>query len=561
MTNCRAMTSILTIVLFAVAPCIGSRRGPVRAIYEVLLPEDAHGKQVRSLEIAEAPCDGRPNCRWYRMIGTKVSGDSYTLWFVTDAEPFTAAPADITFHRYILQEPNRPAVEYVDAGSGEAMVPLFHFVEELLPRADGDAAAELFETGTYLGHPLIRTRMLEGIVVTAPSQLETLRLRGDLIVGTSRNFRDDGKGRASREHNYTFVPFTQNDYEQMIAAGINYFTARGPQVNWICHKPVFYDGFSPEIAFPEELYRPNFRGLRMFLDEPACRLAGKYPEGASLQTAVDMIHEHIRHKLYNVSYRTLLNSHGIDTGTMSLVEPAIPIWETYIGTSYYQLEANPYGIVQECRWRIDPNADSEQILMLQRVNEEFGVNIPVTPENLFTWFYSQIRGPALAFGAKWGMSIYGQAEPHLRIASMQLAYDMGAEFVWFWTSDHDHHVPYTEQLELARAISEYADAQPPRDLDTLRGAADVAVVLPYGYTLPTVWQMFTWGTHIYPLDRTNSHGLTYRQVLGPAVCEIARCLGAGISYDVVPAGDLFNPRHYRRVFRVRADGSVRIGNR
>jgi len=154
------------------------------------------------------------------------------------------------------------------------------------------------------------------------------------------------------------------------------------------------------------------------------------------------------------------------------------------------------------------------------------------------------------------MSIYGQAEPDLRLPSMKLAYDFGAEFIWFWTSDHDHHVPYTEQLRLARAITAYAEACPPRDLAKLRRAATTAVVIPYGYSLPTCWQLFTWGTHIYPLDRENEYGLTYKEVLTPAVREIARCLKAGISYDVLPAGDAFDPEGYERIFSVAEDGST-----
>jgi hypothetical protein len=196
--------------------------------------------------------------------------------------------------------------------------------------------------------------------------------------------------------------------------------------------------------------------------------------------------------------------------------------------------------------------------MLQRTNEEFGVEIPVTPENLFLWSYSQMRGAARVFGSKWGMSIYGQAEPRLRFASMKLAYDLGAEFIWLWTSDHDHHVPYAEQLRLARQISEYAARRPPRDLDKLRQAAATAIVIPYGYSLPTCWQMFTWGTHIYPLDRKNEHGLTYKEVLTPAVEEIARCLKGQIPYDVVPAGDAFDPNGYERVIWIRADGTGSI---
>ncbi len=392
--------------------------------------------------------------------------------------------------------------------------------------------------------------------IKPPADVLWLEFRTDLLVGTSRNFRDDGRGRQNRKDNYNFIRFTKENYEEMIATGINNFRVQGEQVNWVCRRPVFYEGYDPAPAYPEELYRSNFRGVRMYLDEPACRLAGKYPPDAPLSKAVEMIQEHIREKLNQATLRNIFTQRGIDPGSMQLMEPEIPIWETYVGTSYYQMEANPYGLVQECRWRIDPEAESPQILMLQKINEEFGVVIPVTPDNLFLWFYSQMRGPARALKTKWGMSIYGQAEEKLRWPSMKLAYDLGAEFVWFWTSDHDHHVLYTEQLKLARKLSEYTKQQPKRDLVKLRNAATTAIVLPYGYTLPTQWQLHTWGTHIFLLKRKNKFGLTYKQVLTPAIQEIAHCLRENVSYDVVPAGKVFRPGEYKTVIWIRENGHV-----
>jgi hypothetical protein len=156
------------------------------------------------------------------------------------------------------------------------------------------------------------------------------------------------------------------------------------------------------------------------------------------------------------------------------------------------------------------------------------------------------------------MSIYGQAEPHLRLPSMQLAYDLGAEFIWFWTSDHGHHVPYTEQLALARQITEYAKKNPRPDLNKLRRAATTAIVLPYGYTLPTCWQLHTWGTHIYSLSRKNRLGLTYKQVLTPAIQHIARCLKNNIPYDVIPAGKEFDPTGYNKVIWIKEDATATI---
>jgi hypothetical protein len=115
-----------------------------------------------------------------------------------------------------------------------------------------------------------------------------------------------------------------------------------------------------------------------------------------------------------------------------------------------------------------------------------------------------------------------------------------------------------EQLALASQITEYAKSHPRLDLDKLRRAATTAVVLPYGYTLPTCWQLHTWGTHIYPLSRKNSLGLTYKGVLMPAIRQIACCLKDDISYDVVPAGKDFDPAGYEKVIWIKEDGTLSV---
>ncbi len=522
--------------------------------YDVVLPDNPHGQNVRQVEVAVQP-QGAEGF-WIRLTGTKVNGDVYRVWFLADRVPFAAEPKTVTISSYILQEPGREAVEFVDARTGKTVIPLFDFIGQLIPRTQGAIGESLFEKGMYLGLPIGRTSSAAATDIRPPKKVTRLALRSDLLIGTSRNVRDDGAPRKSKKDEYVYVPFTQGDYDEMIAAGINYFVVQDPQVEWICHRPVFYEGTGKTAAFPEELYRPNFRGLAMFIDEPACILAGKYPPGSPMTTAVTVIQEHIRKEMEQRGYRHKLAEQGIGLGTLDLVEPEIPIWETYVETSWYQLQANRVGIIQECRWRIDPAADSEQILLLQKINETFGVEIPITPENLFLWSYSSMRGAARVFGAKWGMAIYGQSEPALRWPSMRLAYDLGAEYLWFWTSDHDHHVPYAEQLALSRRISEYAKSHP-RDLAALRKKAKTAIVLPYGYTLPTSWQLFPWGTHIYPLDKKNDKGLTTQQVLTPAIEQIARCLREKIPYDVCVTGQGFRQEGYERVYEVLEDGSVK----
>ena len=555
MANFFKAVSILTI--FAVSsPSLAADKLPVRAVYQAALPEAPHPKLVKSVEIAACPAPGREDLYWYEITCLKVSGDSLKLWLLTDGHPFAGSSAKKTnFLRYIVQEAGQSPIEYVNIRSGKALLPMFGLAEKLLPRATEQGDGLLFEKGTFLGHPLARVPTMGKPFVALPKNIRKLFFNPDLLIGTSRNFRDDGKGRKSEKDNYNYVPFTKENYDEMIAAGINYFTAKGEQIDWIKRRAVFYEGYAPGIDFPEELFRPNFKGLQMFIDEPASRLAGKYARDGSPADAVKVIQAEIRRKLNNRGYESILREKGIDLGSLELTEPDVPIWETYIGTAYYQLEANPCGIIQECRWQIHPG-NFDRGRMLQRINAEFGTNIPVEPKNLFLWYYSQMIGPARVFGAKWGMSIYGHAEQELRLPSMKLAYDLGAAYIWFWTSDHNHHVPYTEQLALARTITDYAKAHPRPPLNKLLRRAKKAIVLPYGYTLPACWELDMYGSYIFSIDRKNELEIPYKQVLAPAVREIEYCLKNKIPYDVIPAGKDFDPAVYEEIVRVKEDKTL-----
>ncbi|MBN2136905.1 MAG: hypothetical protein JW720_03785 [Sedimentisphaerales bacterium] len=548
-------TAIILTILISTA-CLKADELPVRVIYKAVLPANPHPKMIRSVEIAIAPDQNQSNLNWHRITCTKASESPdkpFVVWILTGANLFPNEPTEeANLLRYIVQEPGQSPVEYINQRTGRAMPPLFSLTRQLLPHATVKTDEILFEKGVFLGHPIIRSDVLDAQVVTPPENIMRLVLNPDLLIGTSRNFRDDGKGRKSEKDNYNYIGFTEKEYDEMIDAGFNYFTAADKQIEYICRKPVFYEGYSPAIDFPEELFRSNFRGLSMFIDEPASRLAGKYARDASPIDAVKMIQAEIRNKRNNKGYQNLLLSKGIDLGDLELIEPDVPIWETYIGTAWYQLEAYPYGLVQECRWQINPG-NFDRGRMLQRINAEFDTDIPVKPENLFLWYYSQIIGPARHLNARWGMSIYGHAEHDLRLPSMKLAYDLGASFIWFWTSDHNHHVPYTEQLALTRAITDYAKAHPRPPLRKLMKRAKTVIVLPYGYTLPACWELDMFGSYIYPINRKNEFGLTYKEVLSPAIRKIEYCLKNGTPYDVVPAGKAFDPNVYEEIIRITED--------
>ena len=66
---------------------------------------------------------------------------------------------------------------------------------------------------------------------------------------------------------------------------------------------------------------------------------------------------------------------------------------------------------------------------------------------------------------------------------------MGARYVWFWTSDHDHHVPWVEQLALARHLHEHAQTHPRPSLYGPPPQIDTAIVIPNGFflSLENLW--------------------------------------------------------------------------
>ncbi len=535
---------------------------PVRAVYEAVLPENPAGSLVRSVEITLCPDRTNPQALWHRLVCEKHDGSRFRIWLLATGNVLRwPVPEGVEFLRYILEEPGKGPVEYVHQRTGRALTPLFDFVGQLLPRAEGPCEGPLFEKGVFLGHPIVRKQVSAEARVRPPRDIRRLLLDPDLLIGTSRNFKDDGTGRPDPNANYGFTPFVEADYEKMIAAGINYFLVDEKQYEWIDGQAVFYENYAKKPRYyPEELFRSTFRGANMFIDEPACILAGQHARDASPVQAARNLQAHIREKNNGQVYRSRLREAGIDVGTMDLTEPAIPIWETYVSTAYYQLEANRYGIVQECRWQ-PVQGNRSRGTMLRRLNEMFDVDIPLTPRNQFLWFYSQMIGPARVLQCKWGMSLYGQAEPELRVPSMELAYDLGASFIWFWTSDHDHHVLFTEQLELARAITDYAKTHPRPDPATLLNQAKVAIVLPYGYAMPSCFEMFMYGSYIFKMERKNEFGLSYKEVLAPAVKEAARCLRDDVAYDVLPAAEGLDLGGYEEVIRIGEDGSVQHSRR
>lgn len=174
--------------------------------------------------------------------------------------------------------------------------------------------------------------------------------------------------------------------------------------------------------------------------------------------------------------------------------------------------------------------------------------------------FAFLRGAARAANKDWGVSIYGAVERADAPLWLTRAYDMGATRFHFWDNYQLACVPMSEYLALARHLRNHAANHPLRDLDRLKRAADVAILLPAGYDLghTQMGRGNLWALAELNLERRNTHGIAYRDIMSNFWREAERCLRNGVPFDAL--WDLADaaPRGYREVVRIREDGRVEV---
>jgi hypothetical protein len=182
------------------------------------------------------------------------------------------------------------------------------------------------------------------------------------------------------------------------------------------------------------------------------------------------------------------------------------------------------------------------------------------PRNLTDVINGFLRGAARATGKGWGTSIYGAVDRADAPWFLTRAYDQGATHFFFWDNAGLACVPYQECLALARILSNHAENHPNRDLDRLRRAAEVVILLPPGYNLGHVHlgKGSLWGLGELNLERVNGQGLKYRDVMSNFFTEIERCLRLGVAFDLLWDLPNVQPSGYREVVRIREDGKVEV---
>ena len=580
------MFCLRMVLLAAAAPCFAANAG-THAKFAVLSSDPERAAPFAAVDVTYGPTErvrGEPH-QWFQ-LDVHGSIDRSTpplciLRILATGDPLHWSAPELRYARYLLRLPtSNETIEYQDARSDGALLPPWkdfrrHFIPQ--PALAAGRQADVPQTVTYLGHTL----SLESVEQRPPEwpawgDVKLLKLDRELLVGTGRNFRDAELKRlpqppdAPQRQNYTYVRFTRDEYDTMIDAGINLFTVDPEQYTWIRGKPVFFHraweasagtkqpdgttlGTGPALQYPADLYRSNYLGPVMFMDEPAILMI-RDRNADRIRTFADattLLRQRV-HNQYNSagSYGAFnldqaLRKSGVVPGDMRIEQHDFPIWETMEPSSQYQLAAGAIGIVHEGRYRL-PQFDRQIAKWTDPAKPR-----KHTPEEMLRYHYAHLRGAARATGPGkyWGTAIYGQLDPQISPQAMTLAYDMGARYLWFWTSDHGHHVPWPEQLELAKHLKQHAARSarpsvyaPPRQLDT-------AIVIPDGWWLELG---DLWWVRAVDKEMKNDYARSYVRLMRRAHAAIHAAMDAKEDFDFII--DMGQPLPaYKKLVRIPPD--------
>ena len=254
----------------------------------------------------------------------------------------------------------------------------------------------------------------------------------------------------------------------------------------------------------------------------------------------------------------LASRNDVDLGTMLLPQANLYSWETMVSSAAYQLlydPATPSAIVFE------PPGQLGTRRTLPAMNMSYGCQIPVTGRDHFIdVIIGFLRGAARESDKEWGVSIYGGVDRTEAFTFLSRAYETGATRFFFWDNHRLACVPFGEVLTLSRHLAVHAGNYPRRDLDGLRKAGEVAILLPAGYNLGHVFmgKGLLWGVGELNLERRNREGVSYRTVMGNFFTEIERCVRLGVAFDLLWDLPSLKIQGYREVVRVREDGKVEL---
>ncbi|MCC7351515.1 MAG: hypothetical protein IT446_13195 [Phycisphaerales bacterium] len=434
--------------------------------------------------------------QWFTFAFERENGQSFRGWLLMDRFPGQPEPPRVL--RYLWQEQDDPAIEYIDVSSGHALLPRWSLWQYGWPQVDNGplTSSDFPQRINFQGHFFEIIPDQKAGFVAIPTKIHEIRINPQLLIGTLSHWRDVA-GVPARDlpgKKYTFVERSREDILADIAAGANFIMMPHlPEFPaWLWQESVYIAPLYGEFPdWPQYLYRSNFYGRAAYIDEPAIHNRAHLGLNQSLANqlvpadAARALTEATRAPLYveigNYSSRwiTTLLKKRFDLGSMHIEETDYPTWEAVWSSIWYEYEAGalPSAAVRQ---GFEPGQ------MVAHYNAYFGTSIPPTVANASAIHIAVLRGASRSHGnSRWGISVYAPNEYQNVLSEVRYAFEAGASYLWYWSSwpgSDNTHLPYPYQ----RAISSYArqllDANPTRDLNALLHAANTAIVIPYGYT-------------------------------------------------------------------------------
>lgn len=549
--------------LLASLPCLAAPLGEPGA--SVTYRAETEHKGVNRFTLAIGP-EEPGGLQWVRLDAEKdVPGAGFRVWLLRDASGSRIA-------RYLVQEAAGVTREYRHELTGEAVLPSHGAWEYLWPRpARGGEESTFSSRVEYLGHVYSLESKNTKVWGPLPAIVKIVGLRPDLWLGPPSNTRQKNETRRYDGSDYELIPLTQADYREMAQAGITCVKAVGQQQDWADELGLFYWGPHEQLPYPELLYRSQYLGPRLFLDEPAVstrdyeirpRLAKdpQYRKSINPQEALRAYQAHYAQSISDgppqVFIQSLASRKDVDLGTLRFDQTNLYNWETMVSTAAWAMSQNPHvpsAMVFEPPGRIGTRRTVPEF------NMSYGTQFPIDDMRILpSLAFGFLRGAARLNNKEWGVSIYGAVERADTFWWMTRAYDMGATRFFFWDNYQLACVPFGEILTLSRHLRAHARQYPRADLARLSQSADRAILLPPGYDLGHV-QMGRgnlWGIPALNLERVNRKGVKHRAVMSRFFGEIERSLQQGVSFDLFWDLPGLKLDGYREVIRILEDATV-----
>jgi len=542
--------------------------------------KDLPGSVVRKLELSVGNVEEEKGVpyQWLELTGEKENGQTFSVWILSAEYPSESVKvAQAKISRYILSGSDSGPVEYVYQNQETSILPATGAWRYLWPRAESstDPVRTLERKVQYLGHEYVLDSQEQPGIFSPPGHPAVVRLNPCVMIGVPHNTRLKDEARRWDDSDYDYIKLTERDYYEMVEAGINCFRVDTGQVQWIETADVFYWGIGgASVSYPECLYKSNYMGPVLFFDEPmvgtrdhVIRPKLREDPGLAKTLTPDNVFEEFKKVFHAKKYEGgptrlltgLDERDDVDIGDMSFLQQNMYTWETMVSSAIYQLSegdgAPPDAMVFEPPGRIGTRR------ILPELNMSFDCQIPADEPGNFTGIiYGFLRGAARITGKEWGMSVYGQVLRSDAFWYMSRAYDLGATRFFFWDTHRLAAVPYREYLALTRNLRYHAESFPDRNLEKLKSAAEVAILIPVFYNLGHV-SMGIGNISALPalnMERTNSQGVKYREVMSNFLVEIERCIRLGVGYDLFWDLENLELTGYREIVHIREDGKVEI---